>query len=121
MAAPKVIIAIAAVLLFAHVQCVGACLAVVPGSELSGAGSVPLCHKHQNNSESGHNPDCCSRGVVVAPAISPAAPQSGMPVVVLGWAAQSAAIVPPDEQCLGFSSFDSSPPLVIQSFTVLRV
>jgi hypothetical protein len=120
-AAAKVIVAIAAVVLFAHVQCVGACLAVLPGADLAGAGSASHCHKHPGDSNSTHNPSCCFRGVTVASATQPEAPQFSFPIVALGWAAPAAPVVETDQQFRGSYSFDSSPPPINLSVTILRV
>jgi hypothetical protein len=118
-AVPKVIVAIAAILLLVHVQCVGACTVTVQAANSS---SVPPCHKQHSHSDSSHNPGCCTTGIAAAPIVQPDATQFSAPVMVSALAVQAVAPIHSESRSQVSNSFDTSPPLLLSpSITILRV
>ena len=123
MAPAKLIVTVAAVVLFAQLQCVAACAADLCGANLSRTESVPPCHKHHNHSHD-QAPASCSFHLTVTQATSPHTPQLDEPVLsALGLAATASAILPLAGDSWVADLSDPSPPgmTALQSSTVLRV
>jgi hypothetical protein len=115
----KLIVAVAAAILFAQVQCAAACAADACASRTT---SVPPCHKHHDHSHD-QNPASCSFHLIITPAMQPHAPQLDIPAPsVLGLAATISLVLPVDTQSWALALSEPSPPGIPGiSSTVLRV
>lgn len=115
---PKLIVVVAAAVLFAQIQCVAACAADLCSVRTA---SVPPCHDHHDHSHD-QTPGSCSFHLIVTPATSPHAPQLDAPAPsVLGLAATVSPVLPVDVQSRPDLS-DSSPPRTTRiSPTILRI
>ncbi len=119
----KLVLALAAGVLFAQLQCVAACTADLCDPDLGQTQPVPPCHKHHDESHD-HAPSSCSFHLIVAQATSPDASQLDIPVLsMLGAVTTVSPILPiaGDSWMTTFS--DPSPPGItaLLSSTVLRV
>jgi hypothetical protein len=95
MAPLKLVVAVAAVILFAQVQCIAACAADVCSGKTE---SVPPCHQHHDHSHH-QSPGSCSFHVIITPATSPHAPQLDIPAPsVLCLPATISLVLPVDLQ-----------------------
>lgn len=118
----KLVVTIAAVVVFAQINCVAACAADLCRPDCS-TEPTPPCHKHHDHSHN-QSPDSCSLRGIVSPATSPHAPQLDAPVLsVLGFAATVPADLPADGRSFATELSDSSPPGLtnLLSTIVLRV
>jgi hypothetical protein len=115
----KLIVTVAAAILFAQVQCVAACAADACASRTA---SVPPCHKHHDHSHD-QTPASCSFHLIITPAMQPHAPQLDVPTPsVLGLAAMISLVLPVDTQSWALNLLDPSPPGTASiSSTVLRI
>lgn len=116
----KLIVAVAAVMLFAQIQCVAACAAGVCSADRCNE-PVPPCHKHSHSHHEA--PGSCSFRLVVTPEMSQHAPQLEMPVLsVLGPVPTVSSVLPVDTQWWALVVADASPPGIPRnSSAILRI
>jgi hypothetical protein len=116
---PKLIVAVAAAILFAQIQCVAACAADLCSGRTA---SVPPCHQHHDHSHK-QAPGSCSFHLVVTPATPPDAPQLDVPaplVFSLGTTISPVLAVATQSSLLDLA--EPSPPSIINiSSTILRI
>lgn len=118
----KLIIAVAAAVLFAQIQCVAACASDFCSTDFGKTESVPPCHQHHEHSHH-QAPASCSFHLIVSSATSLHVPQLEAPVSsVLGLAPIISAALPADAQLhlLDLSNF-SPPGIASLSSGVLRI
>lgn len=119
----KLIVAVAAVVLFAQIQCVAACAADLCSATITQTEPISPCHKHHNHSHD-QAPASCSFHLTVTQATSPHIPQLDVPVLsVLALAATVSANLPLAGDSWAADLSDPSPPgmTALLSSTVLRV
>lgn len=122
MPSAKLIVAVAAVMLFAQIQCIAACAADVCGARFGQTESVPPCHKHHDHSHD-QAPRSCSLRIVITSATSQHAPQLEMPVLsVLGPVPTVSSVLRADAQWWVLVVSDASPPGIPRnSSAILRI
>jgi hypothetical protein len=115
----KLIVTVAAAILFAQVQCVAACAADACASRTA---SVPPCHKHHDHSHD-QTPASCSFHLIITPAMQPHAPQLDIPAPsVLGLAATISLVLPVNTESWALDLSEPPPPGITSiSSTVLRI
>jgi hypothetical protein len=115
----KLIVTVAAAVLFAQVQCVAACAADSCASRTT---SAPPCHKHHDHSQD-RSPASCSFNHIITPATQPHAAQLDIQVPCeLGLAATISLVLPVDTRSWALDLSEPSPPDITGiSSTVLRI
>jgi hypothetical protein len=107
MPSAKLIVAVAAAILVAQVQCVAACAADACVSQTA---SVPPCHKHHDHSHD-QTPASCSFNHIITPAMQPHASLLDLPAPsVLGLAATMSLVLPVDIQTWALDLLVPLPP-----------
>jgi hypothetical protein len=119
----KLIVVVAAVVLFAQVQCVAACATDFCAANFGTTQPIPPCHKHHDHSHD-QVPGSCSLRPTITPATAPHAHQWEIPVLsVLGLVATAPAVLPINGDSWAPDVSNPSPPGMtgLLSSTVLRV
>ncbi|HTW65751.1 MAG TPA: hypothetical protein VME17_14085 [Bryobacteraceae bacterium] len=119
MPSAKLIVAVAAAILFAQIQCVAACAADACGG---GTASIPPCHEQHDHSP-GQTPAPCSLRLITTPATSLQAPHLDAPSFPpLGLIATISLVLPAYTQSEPLDFSDPSPPGAVRiSSTILRI